>query len=241
MSRIRNGRSDGDAGRSNSVVRTSIYGALLLVPPNPCAGRPYCPLYLTYDDGPSEYTAGILDVLARYGAKATFFVIGNQIEGREGLLRRMVAEGHEIGNHTWSHPSLEGVTKEVFDSEILQTQDKVFEVTGTRPRLLRPPYGAMDTNTQAWAEALGLKITLWTVDTRDWSVPGVESIVGSVIDVASCGANILMHDGGGDRSQTVAATGRILQFYASTRCVQFLRMPNRTICGFQLGPNCSQT
>lgn len=198
---------------------------------------PICPIYLTYDDGPSEYTEAILDALALYGAKATFFVIGKFIEGNENLLIRMVNEGHEIGNHTWNHPSLNGVSKEVFVNEITLTQNKVFEITGIYPKLLRPPYGDMDTNTQVWAEELGLKITLWSVDTEDWKRPGTQNIVSSVINNSVCYSNVLMHDGGGDRSQTVEATRQILNYY-SNKCFQLVKMPNKTICGFQLGPNC---
>jgi len=94
---------------------------------------------LTFDDGPSEWTAPILDVMKEHGARATFFVIGEAIEGRESVLRRTAAEGHEIGNHTWSHPALTTIPLDRVREELDFAGDTIERVLGARPRLFRPP------------------------------------------------------------------------------------------------------
>lgn len=168
-------------------------------------------IYLTFDDGPnSTYTPRILDTLARYNARAVFFTIGQLVPGQTGVTQRIVNEGHRIGNHSWSHPSLAGLSRERFDREMSQTQRAVENATGRRPTCLRPPYGAMDGNTRSWASNHGLSTLLWDIDTNDWRRPGTDAIVRSVVNNARNGAVVLMHDGPGNRGQTVAALDQIL-------------------------------
>lgn len=165
--------------------------------------------YLTFDDGPSgTYTPQILAVLARYGAHATFFDLGSQVQQFPNLLRDEVAAGNTIGNHTWDHQSLAGMSKAQFDSEVSRTK-RILGTHGTD--CLRPPYGATDGFTAQYAAQLGYRLQLWDIDPRDWSRPGVQGIVDNVMTNLAPGRVILMHDGGGDRSETVAALDRILR------------------------------
>jgi len=169
-------------------------------------------IHLTFDDGPSgEFTPQILDLLAQYDAKAVFFSIGNQVEGGAELLQRAVSQGHRIGNHTWSHASLDGMSADTFAGEVGRTQDAISAAINETPTCLRPPYGATDDQTRDRAAGLGLSVELWNIDPQDWSRPGVENIVSNVVEHAGPGAVVLMHDGGGNRDQTIAALGQILE------------------------------
>jgi peptidoglycan-N-acetylglucosamine deacetylase len=183
-------------------------------PPGPTPDRPApdgAVVHLTFDDGPnSTFTPQILDLLARYDAQAVFFAIGQQIGGGRAVIDRMVADGHRLGNHSWSHPSLAELSRPAFDQEIGRTQQAIAAATGAGASCLRPPYGAMSSQTRAWAAEVGLEVVLWDIDLQDWARPGVASIVGSVVDYARPGDVVLFHDGGGNREQTVAAMEQIL-------------------------------
>ncbi len=173
-------------------------------------------LHLSFDDGPNaNYTPRILDLLARYDARAVFFTIGSQVDSGADILRRMVADGHRIGNHTWGHPSLDGISAGAFADEIGRTQEAIERVTGQRPSCLRPPYGATDSTTADKAASFGLSIELWNVDPQDWAAPGTDSIVSNIVQHARAGDVILMHDGGGTREQTVAALERVLEHFSA--------------------------
>lgn len=168
-------------------------------------------IHLTYDDGPNgTYTPQILDLLASYGARATFFTIGQRVPSFPGVAQRIVNEGHRIGNHSWSHPSLAGLSRESFDAQMRQSQQAIASATGRAPSCMRPPYGAMDGNTRARAADHGLSVKLWDIDTNDWRRPGADVIAQRVISNARPGAIVLMHDGGASKEQTVAATRTIL-------------------------------
>lgn len=155
---------------------------------------------LTFDDGPGTHTQAVLDALAAKHVPATFFVLGGAAAGNKAMIKAIKASGHEVENHTWSHPVLTKVSPERVRSEISRT-DAV--IGGSR--FLRPPYGTYNAAVAAQAHALGLRIALWTVDTLDWKYPSVESIMSYVKAQTKPGAIILMHDGGKNRSQTVAA------------------------------------
>jgi peptidoglycan/xylan/chitin deacetylase (PgdA/CDA1 family) len=170
-------------------------------------------VHLTFDDGPHPtYTPQVLDVLAKYGAKATFFVTGSQSQAHPDLLDRIVAEGHTLANHTWNHPSLVGMSDQGFDDQVGRTQ----ALLGNRgTACLRPPYGAVDDTTRRQAADMGLRIVLWTADTNDWQRPGADVIARRIVAGTHGGANILMHDGGGPREQTVAGLDMALAQMAS--------------------------
>jgi peptidoglycan/xylan/chitin deacetylase (PgdA/CDA1 family) len=159
---------------------------------------------LTFDDGPSEYTDRYLDVLREKDVPATFFEIGQEMPGREATMRRILAEGDEIGDHTMNHVEDPGY------GQIAGAAERIRTYTGFRPCLFRPPGGAVDAGVIATAGSLGLKTITWDVDPRDWSLPGTAEIYSNVVDNAKPGAIILMHDGGGPRDETLAALPGII-------------------------------
>lgn len=181
-------------------------------------------VYLTFDDGPSAYTPAVLDLLRRYDARATFFVIGSQVRPQAGLVARAGSEGHAIANHTWSHPRLGGIGSGAFWQQIGWTQTVIAEVTGRAPTCLRPPYGSTDRNTVPWAAQFGLRVVMWDVDPQDWRTPGAAAIAARVVNNVRPGAVVLLHDGGGSRQQTVNALGSIL-VQLSARGYRFERVP----------------
>jgi peptidoglycan/xylan/chitin deacetylase (PgdA/CDA1 family) len=183
-------------------------------PTNTEGGAPI--IYFTFDDGPAEDTAAMLDVLAQHGAKATFFVVGGMVQKNPHLLRAEAEAGHYIGNHTLTHPHLEGMPYEDYLREMEETAAAVQHAAGDlltidgRMHLMRPPYGSIDENTAPWSRELGYDMVLWDIDPNDWSESGTDSIASQVLAEAKPGAIVLLHDGGGDRSQTVAALKQIL-------------------------------
>ena len=158
-------------------------------------------LYLTFDDGPHPvYTPRVLEILSRHGARSTFFVIGSLVEQYPGIIQRINAQGHTVANHTWNHENLAGLPQEEFDDTVSRTQ----ELLGSQATpCLRPPYGSIDAFTRDWAANHGLDVTLWDVDPADWRRPPAAEIAQHIVDHARDGAVVLLHDGGGDRAQTV--------------------------------------
>ncbi|MDR3320395.1 MAG: polysaccharide deacetylase family protein [Desulfovibrio sp.] len=122
---------------------------------------------LTFDDGPSCFTPQLLDMLNDYGIPATFFLVGNIAEKFPRIVLRMIAEGHEVGNHSWSHPNLRRISRESKKAEITRTND-LLKSLGAQPVYLRPPYGVFDDYTVQVADSLGLSVILWSVDSKDW-------------------------------------------------------------------------
>ena len=169
-------------------------------------------VYLTFDDGPgAPFTGQVLDLLARFNAKGTFFVLGVNVQTMPEFTRRAALEGHSIANHTMSHASLQGIDHDAFFNEVTAAQSILDELAGAAStRCLRPPYGATDSFTRAYAAELGYALVLWDVDPRDWARPGVDEIVSAIREGSGPGKIILMHDGGGDRTQTVAALEQVL-------------------------------
>jgi peptidoglycan/xylan/chitin deacetylase (PgdA/CDA1 family) len=188
-------------------------------PAHTASGEPI--IYFTFDDGPAEDTQAVLDVLAEHRAKATFFVVGARVVEKPDLLRAAAEDGHYIGNHTYTHPHLAGFTQAAFDDELNKTAAVVQQTAGDlftqdgRMHLMRPPYGSVDDNTAPWARQLGYDMVLWDIDPNDWDMPGIQAIVSKVLADAKPGAIVLLHDGGGDRSQTVAALHQILPSLAA--------------------------
>lgn len=161
-------------------------------------------IFLTFDDGPGgSYTDEILAVLAENDAKATFFQLGQNAKRDPARSRAILAAGHALGNHTWDHPDMTTLTRTQMNSQINRTQN-LLESYGAEVNCFRPPYGAYNTKVDNAITAAGLKRQMWNEDTKDWSKPGVDAIV-DVLLGATPGDVVLMHDGGGDRSQTVKA------------------------------------
>jgi peptidoglycan-N-acetylglucosamine deacetylase len=176
-------------------------------------GNPHLPdITLTFDDGPNPpYTSHILAILRQFGLKATFFCIGLQAAAHPELVKQEYAAGDTIGNHTWSHPSLPKLSAVQILAQLTMTSAFVQNSIGMRPRFFRPPYGALDAQVLAQVNRLGLTTILWSVDPQDWSRPGVKVIISRVLSQTGNGAIILLHDGGGNRSQTVAALPPIIE------------------------------
>ncbi|MER7765245.1 polysaccharide deacetylase family protein, partial [Streptomyces sp. NPDC097619] len=163
-------------------------------------------MVLTFDDGPDpRYTPAILDTLARYGVRAVFFVCGEMATEHRDLLKRMTAEGHVIGNHTWTHPLIPKLSRPSLAWEIGRTSELVEKVTGTAPPWFRAPYGAWNRAAFEIGAELDMEPLAWTVDTLDWKEPGSPAIVRRVLGGAAPGVIVLSHDAGGDRSQSVTA------------------------------------
>jgi peptidoglycan-N-acetylglucosamine deacetylase len=165
-------------------------------------------IYFTFDDGPSVgWTGKVLEILRRYHAQATFFMIGANVARNPKLVQTVIKAGNTVGNHTYDHKSFRKMTHKLFDQEVQATQKALGDV-GTN--CLRPPYGATDASTASYAKALGFRLVLWNVDPRDWTRPGATVIAQRILARVYPGAIVLMHDGGGDRSQTVAALEVVL-------------------------------
>ncbi len=164
---------------------------------------------LTFDDGPSPYTAQVLDILRREQAQATFFQLGNQIPGREEVMRRILREGSEIANHSFNHANLAGGGGGAV-AQLRTTNARVRAATGFTPCSFRAPYGAVGGGLIAAAASQGMTTVQWDVDPQDWQTPGAGAIAGRVIGGVRPGSIVVMHDGGGNRGQTVAALPRII-------------------------------
>ncbi|WP_327064012.1 polysaccharide deacetylase family protein [Kitasatospora purpeofusca] len=168
---------------------------------------------LTFDDGPHPvHTPQVLDVLARYGAPAAFFCIGLHALAHPGVVRRIAAEGHTLGNHSWSHAYLPDLGPIGLRAQLGFTADALAHACGgTRPsRWLRPPYGGRSPELLTAVAGSGLTTALWDVDAKDWSRPGPGVVAERVLSGVGPGSVVLMHDGGGDRSQTVAALPEVI-------------------------------
>ena len=147
---------------------------------------------LTFDDGPRGDTTGaLLDGLALREVPATFFLVGSRLEGREDLVRRMAAEGHQIGVHTYDHRAVDGLSRRDFDAQVGKTRAALAAILGDGDYWLRPPYGSLDETTRAWA---GSPLILWSVDPEDWKDQDVGRIVAGVVEHVQDGDIILMHD-----------------------------------------------
>jgi peptidoglycan/xylan/chitin deacetylase (PgdA/CDA1 family) len=156
--------------------------------------QPY--VAMTFDDGPSaENTPRLLEMLKQRNIKATFFLIGQNVTSNPDLVRRILADGHEIGNHSWTHPQLSKLSDDRVTAEITKTQDAIRDASGFTPTLLRPPYGAITPRQREWIEnRFGLNIILWSVDPFDWKRPGASVITQRILSQARPGAIILSHD-----------------------------------------------
>lgn len=171
---------------------------------------------LTFDDGPTKkYTSAILDALKENQASATFFVLGSRASDFPEILQRMILEGNEIGNHTYSHKQLTTLSKANIEEEITHTQESIHDVTNHYPNVIRPPYGSKNEDVMQCAE--GKKIVTWSLDTEDWRSRNTETIVNKVLKEVKDGDIILMHD-----------------LYASTAEAAIILIPKLKDMGYQL-------
>ena len=149
---------------------------------------------LTFDDGPSEYTPRILDTLARYGAKASFFVVGLRAEAIQSTVKRTFDEGHEVIVHAWGHPNLTTLSADAVKRELQETEKHVKAIIGTCPNFYRPPYGKVNDTVKQVSAELGYAIINWTVEPFDWECQNAELIHERIMADMHDGAIILVHD-----------------------------------------------
>ena len=149
-------------------------------------------LALTFDDGPSEkYTGKLLDALNEYDAKATFFLVGQNVGSNAELVRRMIDEGHEVGSHSWSHQDMLTLSESEIAAELEQADEAIYEAIGSYPTLFRAPYGNIN---DLLLEQLDVPSIYWSVDTFDWKTLDAECVTNDILDSAYDGAIILLHD-----------------------------------------------
>ena len=164
-------------------------------------------VYLTFDDGPGPNTGDVLDVLKENDVKATFFIIGKMIRTREADLQRVYDEGHVTGNHTWDHANLAQMNKAEVDRQLNRSAQEIGPRMGP---CMRPPYGAMNGRAQTLSVSYGMTPVLWSRDTSDWNLSASQESIANVLRGIQPGDVVLMHDGGGDRSNTVKALREVL-------------------------------
>lgn len=171
---------------------------------------------ITFDDGPhGKYTPIILDILKKYGVSATFFVVGTNADRFPEIVRREIAEGHEIGSHTYYHRHISRMNGEELRDDLEMNEQKLLELTGMRPTLFRPPEGICNDNVKKTAKEMGYSIIMWTVDTNDWQGLDAKEIVECVKKNTISGSIILFHDFVSGNSGTPEALEEIIPYLLS--------------------------
>lgn len=171
---------------------------------------------LTFDDGPDKkYTPQVLDLLKECEVKATFFVVGTQLRKYPEILERIHEEGHDIGNHSWSHADFKKLSINQMKQEMRKVNDLIEEIIGEETRLFRAPYGSVSNTVTKTVEEAGFELIHWTVDTRDWAGTSVDNIMENVQSQSESGGIILMHSFGGkngDLNNMLAALPEIINY-----------------------------
>jgi peptidoglycan-N-acetylglucosamine deacetylase len=198
-------------------------GAALVPPPTPGAPMALGPeppprpdnrtVALTFDDGPSPYTAGILAVLRRHGVPATFCMLGEQAQRYPTLARRVIDEGHMVCNHSRDHRDMARLAEKPARREVVSAERQIRDAAGVAPGQFRFPYGSSGALARRVVHGYGMRMLGWDVDPQDWKCPPAATITKRIVRHVRAGSIVLMHDGGGDRSRTVAsldATIRLL-------------------------------
>lgn len=192
---------------THHIIKQPINTQVTALTPRP-AGKKV--IALTFDDGPSQYSDAILDILKQQHVKATFFDLGAQSVQYAKVEQRMVKEGHQVASHTTTHQYLPGLSTTELRNEITRSFTALNRTSGVKTRVMRAPYGAF--TAQDWQRSGDLidMNVLWDIDTLDWKMPGADAIRKTLVSNAHNGAIALMHDGGGDRSQDIAALPGII-------------------------------
>jgi peptidoglycan-N-acetylglucosamine deacetylase len=193
------------AAENAAIDRTLAYTPYVRV-----AGAQHREVALTFDDGPGPYTPEILSILGRENVPGTFFEVGVEERYFHASTAEIIARGYPIGDHTESHVPMARLSSATQDAQLLQQTVATGQYGAPFPRLFRPPYGLWNATTLALLRRFRMLMVLWTVDTGDYRRPGVAAIVHSAVAGARPGAIVLLHDAGGDRSETVEALPRII-------------------------------
>jgi len=217
------------AGYASMAPQSQLYGRTLTHGSDPRQ------MALTFDDGPNDpHTQHLLDVLHKYGAKATFFLIGKYVRQHPEIVRAIKDAGHTIANHTFTHPNLIFASPARVRLELEDCRNALEDAIGDHAPLFRPPFGGRLPHVLRTCRALGLTPVLWSVTAYDWNADSPESIVDHVLRQVernkSRGEIVLLHDGGhlafgADRAHTVEATRRLLERY-STQGKEFVAIPD---------------
>lgn len=191
---------------------------------------------LTFDDVPDpRFTPQVLDVLKRKGVRASFFVVGTRARKYPDLVKRIHREGHDIGNHSYSHPDFSKMPLARVQEQILRAEAAIAAAVGFRPRLVRPPYGEIVPRQLEWAKKRGYTVVNWDVDSSDWRQLSANQVFRNVTRAVRPGSVVLMHAGGGDGqnlSGTVAALPRIIDWlrehdYEPVALTELLNLPEK--------------
>jgi peptidoglycan-N-acetylglucosamine deacetylase len=194
------------AAESAAITRTLAYTPYVRM-----AGTQHKEIALTFDDGPGPYTPQVLSVLERLHAPATFFEVGVEEKYFHDSTTKIVLRGYPIGDHTQNHENMGKLGPKQQQSQLLQETVAIGNEGAPFPRMFRPPYGLWDNGTLKLLKKYRMLMILWTVDTDDYELPGVPAIVDAAVRGARSGAIILMHDAGGNRTETVAALPKIIR------------------------------
>ena len=156
--------------------------------------EPY--IAMTFDDGPhATLTPKLLDLLAAHHIKATFFLIGQNVVDHPEIVQRAIREGHEVGNHSWSHPNLGKMSDDAVRRELRRTDEAIQNAAGKRPTIMRPPYGSITARQKRWIhEEFGYRIIIWDVDPLDWKRPGPSVVTSRILKETRAGSIVLAHD-----------------------------------------------
>lgn len=169
---------------------------------------------LTFDDVPAAFTHKILDVLKKYDVKATFFVVGNRAEAHPEIVKRIVREGHLIGNHSYNHPLMTRLSMESFKRQIMRTDQILYRLTGYHPKYIRPPYGEINERELRWVGQQGHIIVNWDVDSQDWRGISAQRVYSNILNYTQPGSIILQHASGnanGVLQGTLSALPRVIE------------------------------
>nr|MBF6620316.1 polysaccharide deacetylase family protein [Patulibacter sp.] len=185
---------------------------------------------LTFDDGPSaRFTPPVLDLLRKHDVPATFFVIGSQVKAHRKLTRRIVRDGHALANHTWSHANV-SAGGAAANTQLMDTQYAITLAVGRAGCLMRPPQGAVGPGLERWLREHQKVGVLWDVDSNDYQRPSAAAMTRRIVSATRPGSIILLHDGGGDRANTVGALPGIItrlkaKGYEFVTVPELLRLP----------------
>ena len=199
------------AGVQTAAENAAIDRTLAYTPAIRVAGAQHREVALTFDDGPGPYTTQVVSVLNQLHVPATFFEVGTPEQYFSAGTRDIIASGYTIEDHTWSHAPMGQLSPTDQRNQLVSERNEIAKFGAPYPRLFRPPYGLWNSGTIALLRKYRMLMVLWTVDTSDYRLPGVDSIISSAVSGAQPGAIILMHDAGGDRAETVAALPKVVE------------------------------
>jgi peptidoglycan/xylan/chitin deacetylase (PgdA/CDA1 family) len=199
------------AAEQRADENAAINRTLAYTPAVRMAGTQHRELALTFDDGPGPYTLRLLSVLRRMHTPATFFEVGVGLRYFHAGTSAIVKLGYPIGDHTWSHPDMAELSRAQQQAQLVQQAHGIHRYGAPFPRMFRPPYGDWNATTLQLLHKDDMLMVLWSLDTDDWQLPGVHTIVQRVLSGAKPGTIVLMHDAGGNRSETIAALPMVIR------------------------------